>query len=68
MKLLFFLKRSVCRFSSPSSFFGLAYVPLRHGAYLSLREIIFLQASPENFDSKSLTLLEKREHLKGKNS
>lgn len=53
---------------SHQPFFRLAYVSLKHGAYLSLRENIFLQASPENLDSKSLTLLKKKDHLKGKNS
>lgn len=68
MKLLFYFKRSAYRFPPSSSPFGLVYVPLRHGDYLSLGKNIFLQMSPEHFDSRSLTLMENREHLKGKNS
>lgn len=68
MKLLFYLKRSAYSFPSSTSLFGLVYGFLRHGAYLSLKKNIFPQMSPEHFDSRLLTLLKKKEHLKGKNS
>lgn len=68
MKLLPYLKRSACTFPSSNTPFGLVYGLLRHGAYLSPGKNIFSQMSPEHFDSRTLTLLEKKEHLKGKNS